>query len=94
MRRCLGLMFLLIITTVVLTACGDGSSGPTEENLEARAEAFGAAVMDGNYSEIYEFASPESKSISSKDEFVTGANASIMDAATSMGLDEDANRKR
>ena len=93
MRRYLGLILLAIITTAVLTACGGGSSGPTEGNLEARAEAFGDAVMDGNYSKLYEFAHPDSKSQCSKGEFLTGANAALMSLAASMGLDEDAEPK-
>ena len=93
MRRCLGLMLLVIMTTVVLVACGGGSSGPTEENLKARAEDFGAAIMNGNYSELYEFAVPEFKSICSKEDFVAGANAEIRADAVSIGLDEDAGPK-
>ena len=93
MRRCLELMLLVIITTAVLTACGGDPSGPTEENLQARAEAFGAAIVDGNYSEIYEFGLPELKATCSKKEFLAGANTEIMAAATAMGLDEDAKTK-
>ena len=92
MRRCLGLMFLVIMSTVVLTACDD-SSDPTEENLKARAEAFGTAIVDGNYSEIYEFVVPEMKSVCSKEEFVAAAHAEIKAVAVSTGLDEDAGPK-
>ena len=60
MRRHSGLMFPVIMTVVLLAACG-GSSGPTVENLKARAEAHGAAMVDGKYSDVYEFAPPECK---------------------------------
>ncbi len=54
MRRCLGLMLLVIMSTVVLTACGGDPSGPTEKTLKDSAEAFGAAIVNGNYSNLYE----------------------------------------
>ena len=60
MRICFGLMLLAIMSAVVLTACGGDSSGPTEETLEARAEALGTAIVDGDYSELYEFGLPNS----------------------------------
>ena len=53
MRRCLRLMLLVIMSTVVLTACGGDPSGPTEKTLKDSAEAFGAAIVNGNYSELY-----------------------------------------
>ena len=93
MRRCLGLMFLAIMSTPVLIACGGDSSDPTEENLKARAEAFGTAIVDGNYSDLYEFAVPEMKSVCSKEEFLAGAHAEIKALAVSMELDEDAGPK-
>ena len=76
-------MLLVILTTVALAGCG-GSSGPTAENLKARAEVFGAAFVDGNSSGMYEFAHPESKSACPEEEFVVAMNASIMSAAISM----------
>ena len=69
MRICFGLMLLAIMSAVVLTACGGDSSGPTEETLEARAEALGTAIVDGDYSELYEFGLPELKSLCFKEDF-------------------------
>ena len=92
MRRHSGLMFPVIMTVVLLAACG-GSSGPTVENLKARAEAHGAAMVDGKYSDVYEFASPECKSTYSKDLYLANVNNELMSVAVSMGLDEDAKPK-
>ena len=94
MRICLGLMLLVIMSTVVLTACGGDPSGPTEKTLKDSAEAFGAAIVNGNYSELYELGSPELKSGCSKEEFLSGANAAIMAEAVSMGMDEDTTPKQ
>ena len=92
MSKYTGAALLLFIIVVALTACG-GSSDSTAENLKARAEAFGAAIMDGNYSEFYELAPPESQSRCSEEEFVAEANAALMSEVASMGLDEDATPK-
>ena len=87
-------LLILFITVVALVACGGGaSSGRTAENLKARAEAFGLAIMDGKYSEIYEFQHPECKSQFSKEEFLARANTELMSEAVSIGLDEDAKPK-
>ena len=94
MQRCLGLMLLVIITTAILTGCGGDSSGPIEENLKDRAEAFGTAIVNGDYSGIWEVSGPEFQSICSKEEYVSRANAAIMAEAVSMGLDEDATPKQ
>ena len=92
MSKYTGAALLLFIIVVALTACG-GSSDPTAENLKARAEDFGAAIMDGNYSEFYELAPPESQSRCSEEEFVAEANAALMSEVASMGLDEDTTPK-
>ena len=93
MRICFGLMLLAIMSAVVLTACGGDSSGPTEETLEARAEALGTAIVDGDYSELYEFGLPELKSLCSKEDFLAAAHAELKAVAVSIGLDEDAEPK-
>ena len=92
MGRRLGLIFFVIVTMVLLAACG-GSSGPTEENLKARAEAHGAAMVDGKYSDVYEFAPPECKAVYSKDLYLANVEDELMSVAASMGLDEDAKSK-
>ena len=92
MKRYLGPMLFAIMTAALLAACG-GSSGPTEENLKARAEAHGTAMVDGNYSDVYEFAPPECKSTYPKDSYLANVNDELMSVAVSMGLDEDANPK-
>ncbi len=94
MRRCLGLMFLVIMSTVVFTACGGDSSDPTEEALKARAETFGSAIMNGDYSTLYELGVPECRSVLSKEEFLSEANAAVMAEAVAMGLDEDTTPKQ
>ena len=94
MSKYMRLLLLLFITVVALAACGGGeSSGATAENLKARAEDFGAAIMEGNYSEVYDLASPESQSRCSKEEYVAEANAALMSEVASTGLDEDATPK-
>ena len=91
-RLFLGVFAMVLILPLLLLACG-GPSVPTEENLKARAEAHGVAMVDGDYSEVYEFATPRCKATYSKDSYLASANADLMSAATSMGLDEDAKPK-
>ena len=92
MRRHLGPISCVIMAVVLLAACG-GSTGPTEENLKARAEAHGAAMVDGNYSDVYEFAPPGCKTAYPKDLYLAKVNAQLMTEAASMGLDADAKPK-
>lgn len=87
-------MLLVIMSTVIFTACGGDSSGPTEESLKDSAEALGAAIVNGDYSELYELGTSELKSRCSKEEFLSGANAAIMAGAVSMDMDEDTTPKQ
>ena len=64
-------------------------SGPTAENLNARAETIGAALADGNIPTTYEFPSPESKSVWSQEEYLAAVKPGLMSEAASMGLDKD-----
>ena len=87
MRKFVVLIVLLV--SIMPLACSSTDSGPTEEGLRERAEAFATAISDGKWIKGHGFYTPDFQERCPSGEFAVVLGMGMTMLKGMMGIDED-----
>ena len=83
------MVMVVLLVSIMLFSCSSTDSGPTEEGLRERAEAFFTTTSNENWIEAHRFYSPEFQENCPAGEFAINLGMGMAMLKGLMGIDED-----
>ena len=83
------MVMVVLLVSITLLACSSTDSGPTEEGLRERAEAFATAASNGKWIEAHRFYTPDFQERCPSGEFAIVLGTGMTYLREMMGIDED-----
>ena len=83
------MVMVVLLVSITLLACSSTDSGPTEEGLRERAEAFATAASNGKWIEVHRFYTPDFQERCPSGEFAIVLGMGMAMLKGMMGIDED-----
>ena len=83
------MVMVVLLVSITLLACSSTDSGPTEEGLRERAEAFATAASNGKWIEVHRFYTPDFQERCPSGEFAIVLGMGMTMLKGMMGIDED-----
>ena len=83
------MVMVVLLVSVMLLACSSTDSGPTEEGLRERAEAFATAATNGKWIQVHRFYTPDFQERCPSGEFAIVLGMGMAMLKGMMGIDEN-----